>query len=61
MKLFKSSAGVVYRLNPTNITINIPKSTEQMLYIVVENMGRLNYGNDMLDSKVIYLKNIIRI
>jgi hypothetical protein len=53
MKLFKSSAGVVYRLNPTNITINIPKSTEQMLYIVVENMGRLNYGNDMLDSKVI--------
>lgn len=48
----KISAGLVYRLNPTNVTINLPKSQNQILYIVVENMGRLNYGNDMLDSKV---------
>lgn len=48
---------MVYRLNPTNITINIPKpQSDNILYIVVENMGRLNYGDDMLDAKVSILQ-----
>lgn len=47
-----ASVGVVYRAGSTKIKINLPKNTNRTLFIIVENMGRLNFGNNLLDSKV---------
>lgn len=44
--------GLVYRINSTDLKINLKNNKERSLFIIVENMGRLNFGNDMLDSKV---------
>jgi hypothetical protein len=30
----------------------LPNNNNRTLYIIVENMGRLNFGNDLLDAKV---------
>lgn len=49
---FKRSLGYVYRNNVFNITINLQNNQNNTLYIVVENMGRLNFGDDLHDSKV---------
>jgi hypothetical protein len=46
--------GVLYRENQANLKINLPNNQNDTLYIIVENMGRLNFGNDTLDSKVCY-------
>jgi hypothetical protein len=50
-----SSIGVLSRRGPINITINLPSNKNDTLFIIVENMGRLNYGDDLLDNKVCYL------
>ena len=47
--------GVVYRVNSTELKIDLKNNKERSLFIVVENMGRLNFGNDLLDSKGILL------
>jgi hypothetical protein len=49
--------GVLYRTGPNSIIINLPNNTNDTLFIIVENMGRLNYGDDTLDNKV--LKNVL--
>lgn len=43
--------GIVYRGENTSLIINLPKNNESTLNIIVENMGRLNYGGDLLDNK----------
>ena len=43
--------GVVYRANPTNTTITTPGNGFFVLSILVENMGRINYGHAMNDPK----------
>ena len=44
--------GFIYRVNATELIINLKNNTERSLFIIVENMGRLNFGNNLLDSKV---------
>ena len=51
IQIGSASVGVLYRAGQTNLTINLPNNKNDTLYIVVENMGRLNYGDDMLDNK----------
>ena len=46
------SLGVIYRVNQTSLKINLKNNKDLKLHIIVENMGRLNFGNDMLDAKV---------
>jgi beta-galactosidase len=46
------SVGVVYRNTKLSLTINLKNNTDTTLYIFVENMGRLNFGNNLHDSKV---------
>ena len=48
----KRSVGVLYRNNMTDLTINLEDNDNTTLYIFVENMGRLNFGDDMFDAKV---------
>ena len=48
----KASIGVLYRILKHSIRINLPNNNNRTLYIIVENMGRLNFGNDLLDAKV---------
>jgi len=42
------------RENNTNIIINLKNNKDNRLYIIVENLGRLNFGDrhSMLDTKV---------
>jgi beta-galactosidase len=50
------SVGVLYRKGQTSIKINLKNNQNNTLYIIVENMGRLNFGNPKeiyLDAKVI--------
>ncbi len=52
--------GVLYRgTNTTELKINLKDNDSTELYIIVENMGRLNFGDDLLDSKVTFFKNIL--
>ncbi len=58
--LKKTSVGVLYRgTNTTELKINLKDNDSTELYIIVENMGRLNFGDDLLDSKVTFFKNIL--
>ena len=42
--------GVLYRgTNTTVLKINLKDNDSTELYIIVENMGRLNFGDDLLD------------
>jgi hypothetical protein len=46
--------GVLYRgTNTTELKIDLKDNDSTQLYIIVENMGRLNFGDDLLDSKVL--------
>ena len=45
--------GVLNSWNQSSVTIDLPDNTNKTLYVIVENMGRLNFGNEMLDPKVI--------
>jgi beta-galactosidase len=47
-----SYVGVLDRNGANNLTIDLPNNKNDTLFIIVENMGRLNFGNDMLDNKV---------
>ncbi len=44
--------GVLDRTNRTELKINLPNNDDISLAILVENTGRLCYGDDLLDSKV---------
>ena len=44
----------MYREKDKSLKINLPNNEARNLYIFVENMGRLNFGNDYLDAKVIW-------
>ena len=51
--IYKTSVGVLYRgTNTTELTIDLKDNDSTELYIIVENMGRLNFGDNLLDSKV---------
>ena len=45
------SVGILHRTNHTSLLIDLPNNTNDTLYIFVENMGRINYGDDSLDNK----------
>jgi hypothetical protein len=50
----KTSVGVLYRgTNTTELTIDLKDNDSTQIYIIVENMGRLNFGDNLLDSKVV--------
>jgi hypothetical protein len=51
--------GVLYRAGETSLKIDLPNNENDTLYIIVENMGRLNFGDDMLDNKVKYKTKLI--
>ncbi len=53
MIFFKKPVGILHRDLDTFLTINLENNQDENLYILVENMGRLNAGYDMLDTKVI--------
>ncbi|CAF0778296.1 unnamed protein product [Rotaria sordida] len=57
--LGEKSIGIAYRANSSSLklTIQAPGNRETHLNIIVENMGRLNYGDNLLDTKGI-VKNI---
>jgi len=46
-----ASVGYLARGTHTNLKINLQNNTNTTLYIIVENMGRLNFGNDLRDLK----------
>ena len=48
----KNLVGVLDRTSQTSVTIDLTNIKNPSLHIIVENMGRLNYGGDMLDTKV---------
>lgn len=50
----KTPVGILMRGRNTNIIIDLEDNTDQNLHILVENMGRLNFGGktSMLDTKV---------
>ena len=45
--------GVLDRTKSTELKINLPDNEDLALVILVENTGRLCYGDDLLDSKVL--------
>ncbi|CAF3406638.1 unnamed protein product [Rotaria socialis] len=51
--LGEKSIGIAYRANSSSLklTIQAPGNRETHLNIIVENMGRLNYGGDLFDTK----------
>lgn len=51
VQIGSASVGVVYRNLPTKLTIKLNNNKNNTLYIIVENMGRLNFGNNLLDIK----------
>jgi hypothetical protein len=50
----QKSIGIAYRANSSSLklTIQAPGNQETHLNIIVENMGRLNFGGNLLDTKV---------
>lgn len=44
--------GILDRVNSTELKINLPNNKDKSLVILVENTGRLCYGDDLLDAKV---------
>ena len=44
--------GVLDRNGQTGLKISLKNNTALFLYVIVENMGRVSYGNDMRDPKV---------
>ena len=59
MIFLKVSLGVLYRMGETKLTINLPRNKNNTLYIIVENLGRLNFGDNLLDSKACFLNIIL--
>ncbi|CAF2568611.1 unnamed protein product [Rotaria sp. Silwood2] len=57
--LGEKSIGIAYRANSSslNLTIQAPGNRETHLNIIIENMGRLNYGGNLFDTKGL-VKNI---
>ena len=55
----KNSVGILYRTNQTDLKIQLKDNKSNQLNIIVENMGRLNFGDDLLDTKVafVYINN----
>jgi hypothetical protein len=45
------SIGVLSRTGQSTLIIDLPDNTNDTLYIFVENLGRINYGDDALDNK----------
>jgi hypothetical protein len=45
------SVGVLYRNGVTSLVIDLPDNKNDTLYVFVENMGRINYGDEALDNK----------
>lgn len=43
--------GILHRDLDTVLKIDLQYNQDENLYIIVENMGRLNFGNDLLDTK----------
>jgi len=60
MIFFKKPVGILHRDLDTFLTINLENNQDENLYILVENMGRLNAGYDMLDTKVINIDSLAR-
>ena len=52
IQIGQSYVGVLDRNGANNLTINLPYNKNVSLFIIVENMGRLNFGNNLLDNKV---------
>jgi len=52
--LLKTPVGTLMRENNTNVIINLKNNKDNRLYIIVENLGRLSYGDkdSLLDIKV---------
>lgn len=48
----KVPIGTLYRSTETSLIIDLKDNQARTLYIIVENMGRLNYGDNILDTKV---------
>ena len=46
------SVGVLYRSGETKLIIDLPNNSNDTLYIIIENVGRINYGDNALDQKV---------
>jgi beta-galactosidase len=46
-----ASLGFLYRVSRTSLKIDLKSNRNRTLYIIVENMGRLNFGNNLLDAK----------
>jgi len=51
----------VYRGTNINLKINWKSNHNTTLYIIVENMWRLNFVNNLHDGKVIYLELEIKL
>ena len=54
VQIGSASVGVLYRILRHSITIHLPSNQNRTLFVIVENMGRLNFGNDLLDAKVAF-------
>lgn len=51
--------GIMSRLKDnTTLTLNFNSSSDQTLSILIENQGRINYGEFLEDRKVIVVINI---
>jgi len=59
IQIGSKSLGVLYRVGQTSLKINLKNNKENKLHIIVENMGRLNFGYDVYDSKVNPCRNDI--
>lgn len=53
--------GILHRDLDTQLTINLENNQDENLHILVENMGRMNGGFDMLDTKVSLLNVLPKI
>ena len=53
----KVPIGILYRSTNTSLIVNLENNQDRNLHIIVENMGRLNYGNNILDNKVSFFLN----
>jgi hypothetical protein len=58
----KTPVGTLMRENNTNIIINLKNNKDNRLYIIVENLGRLNFGDrhSMLDTKVTDMDRLLK-
>ena len=48
----KRAVGVIYRRGPNYLKIDLKGNTSPNMYIVVENMARVNFGLSLIDPKV---------